>query len=299
MPQTPLPPEQKAAPADGTRRRKPAIRTMRSDIEMILKKENISMTDAISAEARRAAYTPLPPKTGPKKSMPRAAYALAILLILVGGGIGVFVYLRYAEPPPNTARVIAPPPEPLFSIERKNEVLAKEGTGVVRRIREIAAQSERPGTMVRLIPGIEDDAGRRYTSFTDIMGFFNIKIPETLLTAIEPEHVMMFAYYREGYTSIGIAVATRDPDRALAATIYWEPDMPGAFTRFLGAGVEAAPSKFDDRSYRNIDWRFAPFSKRQDLGIAYTVFHTKNILLIATGEEALKNAMDRIFNVPR
>ncbi len=253
----------------------------------------------MGAEARRAEFAPLAQKPAARKTIGRYGIIAAFFFILIGGGIGAYVYIRYSAPPPDTVRVLAPPPEPLFSIEKKNEILAKEATGVVRRIREIAAENQRPGTMIRLIPGIEDDAGRRYADFRDIMGFFDMTIPDTLLTAIDPSRVMMFAYYREGYTSIGVAVATRDPDRALAATIYWEPDMPEEFQRFLGAGIESAPSKFEDRMYRNIDWRFAPFSKRQDLGIAYTVFHTKNLLVITTGEEALKNAMDRIFNVPR
>ena len=78
--------------------------------------------------------------------------------------------------------------------------------------------------------------------------------------------------------------------------IQWEPLLPIAFRPFFfDEKPEGLIAPFQDRSYRNIDWRYIKLSEEEDLGIGYAIFPAKNLLVVATSKETMEIVINRLF----
>ena len=69
-----------------------------------------------------------------------------------------------------------------------------------------------------------------------------------------------------------------------------------SFTLFFGDEIKPLTSNFEDRTYRNIDWRYIKLSQEKDVGFGYTVFSAGNILVVTTSKAAMEEAINRLFD---
>ncbi len=79
--------------------------------------------------------------------------------------------------------------------------------------------------------------------------------------------------------------------------LSWEPGLLRTFTPFFfDEKVNSVIAPFEDRTYRNIDWRYLKLSQDKDLGIAHAVFPAGNILIITMSKEAMETTINRLFD---
>ena len=64
---------------------------------------------------------------------------------------------------------------------------------------------------------------------------------------------------------------------------------------FFDQKPDVVIAPFEDRTYRNTDWRFLKLSSEKDIGIGYTIFPAGNILILTTGKEAMETTINRLF----
>jgi hypothetical protein len=64
---------------------------------------------------------------------------------------------------------------------------------------------------------------------------------------------------------------------------------------FFDERTDTIVAPFEDRTYRNIDWRYLKLSQAKDLGIGYGVFPASNVLIFTTGKEGAETTINRLF----
>ena len=127
---------------------------------------------------------------------------------------------------------------------------------------------------------------------------FAIRVLCPLRTTIGYEKELCCAtdYHGDDRTNPAFIVRAKDDDRALFQMLSWEPALPFAFQSFLSTPFTSINASFQDRSYRNIDWRFIPASDTNpSQGVGYGLFRATHLLIIATDEDAMKIIIDRLF----
>ena len=132
---------------------------------------------------------------------------------------------------------------------------------------------------------------------------------------------MPFLYHGGGETHLGIAVKTRDTARTFRDLLLWESSLAvDLLPLFNGLNVKPTDALFEDRTYRNIDWRFlrlstietpsvesgttttssdlplAELGPKKDIGLGHAVFPARNIAVVTTSKEAMETVIGRLFD---
>lgn len=271
--------------------KKPAIRTMKSDAEELFKSSRPSLVDLVTQGMSSPAY---PAARITKRFSPLYLALGAIALVIIGAGM-YFIALPPAASLPQTKLA---PPAPFFAVETSRTVTidAKNRVSFLRVLEDSYQEAERLETFKRVAVRIQDGPEDRFLTMADVVDFLRMDPPRGLLDRVNGP-VMIFFHVTEEGNRLGLAVKTGDPDRTFLDMLSWENAIPVDLrVLFFDAQPESSIAPFEDRTYRNIDWRFQKLSTSIDLGIGYTVFPAKNLLVITTSRGTMETAINRLFD---
>lgn len=282
-------PETEAAPPPQEIMR-PAIRTMQGDTETLVQRAR-TITQLIGRGVQEVRTTPDEPSS-------RWLSILAVLIpLLVGGGFaGWWFYLK--------PRVIPPPPPPeersatFFAVERTIALTidthAYETFG--EKLIEEAKQSERAGTVKAIAVSISDGDKKHFMTPAEFFEFLHINPPEDILLPLEGPIMLFVSATPEG-PRMGLSFKTRDPDRTIKDLVQWEGNLDDDLSiLFLGKTASSSAPRFEDRTFRNIDWRWRTLSANEDFGVGHMVFPVGNTVVITTSRDAMETVIARLFD---
>lgn len=271
-----------------------AIRTMKSDVERLFKTAPPSVSQMITKQA--------PIDAAVKKHLigARIYLLLGIVVVLLLITASTAYYFRETLFPPPVSIEIrkAIPPAAFFATEnsRTIETTRRDEQKFLDFMSDAMKEFERDGTMKHILFRLSDTPDQHFITLSDFFDFYHIVPPESFLKRFDSP-LMMFVYTSSGATRLGLGTHTTDPSHALRDLLDWEPKMITALKPLL-FGVPIAPLSpvFEDRTYRNIDWRYLKLSSTEDIGIGYTIFPAGNILIIATSRTSMETAINRLFD---
>ena len=293
-------PESKQQPASaGHAEIKPAIRTMKTDVEELLQKKRSSFTQIAGQEIAAHPNSPAPaPKPSIKTRLTqwgiRGLFGLFILLALAG-----IISLFISPVPRQTAK-----PEKIklfFAAEKERDAVisSADKKSLARVLQSINSENARAGTITRLAITLEDGPSSRPPTLTDFFALLDI-IPNspTFLERIEGP-IMPFFFHNGNGNRFGLATRTRDPARTLRDLILWEPTLANDLRPlFLNEHLQfPAQIAFEDKIFRNIDWRWLPLSQNTDLGLAYAVFSANQLMILTTNQSGMEAVLTRLLGI--
>lgn len=285
--------------AIGNAKPKIAIRTMKTDAEELIKTTHPSVIQTLGRDTR-----PLMPGAGSAKQSPiRAIATLAIIvLILSGGAFLLFRAVSSMRAPAKiqTGATLArvAPPNAYFATETSRTIsVKKQDRGEFSRLMNDGwHEREREGTVKRVIIKVRDGPNERFATLADFFDLWRIAPPQELLDLAD-QNLMVSMYSGASGNRLGFVVRTRDTERMFAAMFRWEPSLLAQITPlFFDERTETIVAPFEDRTYRNIDWRYLKLSQERDIGIGYGVFPVGNIFLLTTSKEATETVINRLFD---
>ncbi len=294
--QSPLSSEHLTLPNDPSHERKPAIRTMKSDVETLFKTTKPSLLDLVGREAAAGArHLPIP-----RREFISPHFLILLLggmALALGAGGAAWWFLAPSSSLPLTSQKLIPP-APFFATESSRTVTAdiRDRSSFMSLMQDAARETEREGTAARIILKVRDGEEERFATLGDIFGLYGITPPEWFFSEVESPP-MLFFWYGSGGPRFGFALRIRDPDRVFSQMLAWESSLFIDARPFLfQESPEAIVAPFEDRTYRNIDWRFLKLSQTEDLGMGYTVFPVGNILVFTTAKGEMETVINRLFD---
>lgn len=270
--------------------RKPSIRTMKGDTDELFKNTRptlMQMIGPVDRATSRRIY---------KEDSHKKTIIIGIITIFILGG-GVFWFIKSRQTAVVVPAVKTTPPAPFFTTEtaRTITVNAQDRQQFLKLMQDSFDEKERYGTIKRVIIKIQDQTGERYATIADLLGYYHIIPPEGLLSYLDAP-LMTFMFYGESGTRFGFMTKTHDADRTILSFLSWEPSLILDFQPFFfGEKPGQILSSFEDRTYRNIDWRFLKLSRDKDFGIGYLIFPARNVLVVTTGKEETETLINRLF----
>ncbi len=265
----------------------PRIRTMRGDVGRLFQKDERALTEELAGTFEQE---PPAHAATPRRNTRAVIIAIAAVLLIAAGGIAVAMFVPKRFTSQDTLRPPVLPP-PLFATEATRDVTVATARELVSAI---AAALVLPGpehTFTRLSLGISGDGASRFAEIPDLFP------PETLmpptLRDLLNTPAMIAIYHGPDGNRLVLAAHTSDIERTLFNMIAWEPMFEIALRQFTSP--TAAFPTFADFSYRNIDGRHAPLPDLTHAGAGYAMFPATKTLIIATGDDALKTVIDRLF----
>lgn len=289
------------APAKNAEPKKPAIRTMESDIDKLFGETKPSLIQMMgkdnTASAIRQPVSLSAPWRTPKNIF---ALLLLILILLVSGGATGYLYFSRNSPPNNSPpkRDSAPlVPPPLFTTERVRIASASldNPASLRQQIEDIVLTKEQEGTFTYIPVKLREGNQERFATAKDFLELYSAGPPADLLLSLD-NVAMLFVYYSGDGPRFGFAFKSRDSARTLRGLLMWESSLLRDMTPlFFGETPVVIVAPFEDRTFRNIDWRFLSLSQTEDLGIAHSLFSSERIMLVATSKEAMETIIHRLY----
>lgn len=280
--------------------RKPVIRTMRSDAEELFKTTKPSLIQMIGTQQ---ATPPTPDRQTSR--IPLLLTFGIILIFIVGVGGGVFFFIRQmgaggaTQPAGGSAPVsVRAAPPPYFATESSRTITVKkqDRAGFLRLMEDSWREEEREGMVKRLIIMLQDGPQEYPVALTDFLELWRIAPPASLTQRLD-QNLMAFLYQGKTGNRLGFAARTREPERTFADMLSWEPSILAGITPlFFDERANAIVAPFEDRTYRNIDWRYLKLSQERDLGVGYAVFPAGNIFVLTIGKEGMETVINRLYD---
>ncbi|MDP3771751.1 MAG: hypothetical protein Q8Q94_00025 [bacterium] len=308
-------PPSEASPAERVsstaREPKPAMRTMRSDMEGMFYANKPPALIQFMHQGRED--TPLQTNgllLNQHKTRKRSFLIPLIVILTLGAGVvvGFFFFPQLAAKIPGLRHVVSPNapiprqpaviPMPFFATEGTEELAAPAGDRVIllELLDNLAKKSGRQGTIKRVLIKLTDERGEYYASLADLFDVERITPPPRFLDNTEGPLMTFFAATAEG-ERFGLVVRVTDSDRALQDLRVWETALGTNFQPLMfSSELTATTTSFTSGTYRNIDWRFLKRSVDQDLGVGYALFPARNYIILITSMRALETVIDRLFN---
>lgn len=301
----------------------PAVRTMSSDIDELLKTSRPTVSQMITKEALSAMpverQLPEMPQTK-RRGMGLIVITIGILMIggLIGGGVWYFLpttqtssgvgtstgSIGAGAPQTPITPVQIPPSPPLFNTDASRTITIPDNDRSVflKLVTDTLHEPERPGTikriLVKLQPARPDGNGQNehYASIHEFFDLWHIAPPQNFLQHIDPVFIF-FVYYGSDGPTIGFATKTRDPNRTLSDIFFWEQSLIGDLAPFLFQEQIKQPDSplFEDRTSSNTDWRYIKLSSQKDLGIGYMIFQANRLVVFTTGKAPMESIIKRFY----
>ncbi|MBI4137888.1 MAG: hypothetical protein HY472_01425 [Candidatus Sungbacteria bacterium] len=274
-------------------RPEPAIRTMHSDTERLLREKKFALGDFV----RKRGASPFDAE---QKRLPLFAIGLASV-ILIAAALGLWWGIRgfstqetIPKPTPQPVPLTLPS---LFPIDQIKTIRADrtQAATFLRLVEEVAHEPGDERAITRIAVILQDGPNERSASVADIFDFYRIDPPEEFVQKITSQPILFF--YREQATPrLGIAFQIKDRDRTFADLLSWESALSNDFRLFFfGPPIPATLEPFADRTFRNIDWRFLRLGEGQDAGLGYAILPTQNILVFATSRSSMEDIITRFL----
>ncbi len=258
-----------------------------------------TMASDLAEEAVRTPSQPeRPPSSIPQPSRRSSPSVITILIIAVLIlGAAAYALRAYRSilfpvtPPPIT---LPDPPPPFFGTETTQTltVTAENKSAFAETLAAAVSQSERTGSVKRIILILKEETGDRYGILRDLFSLLDI----VTLPAPTESPLMIFAYYGAAGPELGFATKTNDPDRVLDSLRRNEEVLYQDFEPLFLSRVIPEPGLFEDYTYRNTTYRFLLFPGDSKRGIAYMVFPSGKYLVVATSRESMERIIERLFD---
>lgn len=279
--------------------KRPIIRTMKTDVEDLFRKAKPSLIEIIGKESNNLS---LPQKEPPKKRTIWWDYIgryviTAIILVSIASlaALTILVFIKETKPLPVPK---LEPPTPFFATEKSKtvEIKTSDRALFLRLMEDAVLELERPSTIKRIIIKLTGEEGEKFAGMIDFFNLYRIKPPSEFLTQTGPQ-IMTFIFYDDGNSGkFGFAIPTSAADRTLRDLLSWEPSLSQDLKPlFFKENTEETIAVFEDKTYRNIDWRYLKLSQDKDFGIAYTIFPAKKVVVFTTSEESMMTIINRLF----
>lgn len=272
--------------------RKPAIRTMKSDVQELFKTTKPSLLQIIG-QNDSVETSHIPPNIRSKPFLLVVGAVIVAFALVLGG---LYIWSRRA--PVAVPKIVVP--GPIFAVESSRTFSIDLGNSAILHslLADTHGEEERLGQIKRILVKVSDQSQEHYATFADFVRFYRMSPPRGLTEQTEGSFMPFFFASRDG-NRFGIAVKIADPDRVWADMLFWEPSLVYDIRPlFFEDRPETIIAPFEDRTYRNIDWRFQKLSDESDLGVAYTVFPARNILVVTSSKETMETVINRLFDAP-
>ncbi len=291
-----MPPEQQDKNQNPAVARPVAIRTMRSDAEELFKTTKPSLLQMMGNPQPAASHG----QSQSKK--PKVLLVVGGVLFLAAIGGGVYFLAQKIAPragtSPASPRVVPRAAAPaLFATETSRTITVKkqDRAEFLRLMADTWQEAEREGTVKRLIIMLRDGPQEYPATLGDFFEMWRVTPPASLTERLN-QNLMVFLYQGKTGNRLGLAVQTREPERTFADMLSWEPALLASVSQiFFDERSEAIVAPFEDRTYRNIDWRYLKLSQERDLGIGYAIFPVGNIFVFTVGREGMETVINRLF----
>ncbi len=271
----------------------PAIRTLRSDIARFLKSDKAPSIASIIA-SREALAKPAAPSGRRTKLWLLASIGFGIGLVALSAGI--ISYRRGGETraPVSRAPEISHPPLIFFESQAERTIALDPA----ELSAWLEAGTRRPGAtgMLRLVTLVREAGGRAHPlAPAELFALIGVSPPAGFGASLGVR-VEFFTAFETNGPRLGMLVETQNPARTFEGLLIWEPSLTRDLELLFG-GRTPPPSfgPFQDKTYRNVDFRYLVLDPAEDLGIGYLVFPGKKLLAIATSESSLHTIIDRLF----
>jgi len=265
---------------------------MKSDLEQLSRSSKVSVIQMASEELKTH-----PPEIKLKQKSAKKTLLIigGLLLFLTLTGLALYTFILN---PKTVEQPSAPKPPALpFGVEREATITVRleEKLGFLKQLKEFAKEPGRRGTITGIRLKVWDGPQERFASLRDFADLMAFNSPASLRGRFESNFVLFF-YHGTDQNYFGFAAKASDENMIFREMILWEPMLVQDLYPFFFKEATGSPiTEFEDRSYRNIDWRWAKISENEDLGIAYTIFPQNKLLVVTTGQEAMERVIDRLF----
>ena len=252
------------------------IRTMRQDLERLRATKQPQAPILTPAAAQKIETHAARHERRARKNLYIISTAAFLALFITAAAL----FLQ-PKPPAKPPEVITPPlsvltpPQPFFPVEsaRTVNVTALDRKSFFDALRDTRKETEREGTVKRLIIKVQDGGTERFLTPNDFFQFALLSPPPNFLANLDAPFMLFFTYDAGGGKT-GFAATTKSPDRSFRTLLSWEPMLFLDLQPFLLPAATATPATpvFEDRTYRNIDWRYLKLSDAAASSIGYAVF---------------------------
>lgn len=273
---------------------------MENDLAELMK----SGRSSLAAIAGNTGPTPMLGMAKPKKrSVLIPAFTITLVIGAVGAA-GFFLVRTLLKSSPGGAGagspiiIRVPPPPPYFATETSRTISVKkqDRAGFLRLMADTWREKEREGTVKRIVIKVQDGPNERFATLTDFFELWRVPLPQRIAEIAEYD-LMAFMYAGQTGNRLGFAVRTRDPERTFADMLRWEPALlTDAAQFFFDEKPDTVVAAFEDRTWRNIDWRYLKLSQEKDLGIGYVIFPVQNVLVFTTAKDGAETVINRLFD---
>lgn len=266
-----------------------SIRTMKTDVATYIQKEKPSIISMVS----RQEDAPLLERH--KSARPSALSLLTTFIIVaVFGMLGYAGYLYY-----QATRVTVDPGvgvTKFFSTDKTvSHTVPQDRAALLKILREEATERERDGLVKELSISIESAVITRTLTPQQFFGLLAIKTPKGFLDGLDVQF-LPFLFYSGGQAYFGAAARAKNIDAAFARLLEWEISIQKDLKPLLfDRETEVTIPLFEDKTYKNVHYRFVELSSETDFGIGYFVFPTTSSVIIGTSEEELRVVISRLF----
>ncbi|MDB5259592.1 MAG: protein of unknown function with transrane region [Candidatus Taylorbacteria bacterium] len=291
------------------------IRTFQSDTVQAIQQKHTSVATIALSESMRKNGSAIISNEPSKHYLKKALFALCSLILLGGGAFGAYyLYLKspLGQTTPKTAQQDMLPSIVSPDIQKIIDVTDISSKGIVSSVRQTAESTKlQQGQMMEMILATKVTAADKTQKMQkvtgkDILAQFELTPPDIFARSVTPQ--WMLGEYQDETGKVPFIILTNDFfQNAYAGMIKWEPsivdDMSSIFKYpappqgGTGSTTDIASffnirGKFEDATIKNKDVRIFRNESGQTL-LMYS-FIDKNVLVITTGGNAIRNIVERI-----
>lgn len=268
-----------------------ALRTLKTDTEEYFQKARPTLTQIIGKGLEQSKIKAEKEET--KKYL--ILIAAAVVLIFLAGAATFWLIQKNNQTP---AVKEIEPPMPFFAVEKTTAFAAKPGEPgeFLRSLNRTAKELQPAGTIKNILVKVEGPSGPRYLTFADFLNFLRID-PAPFLPSLAGESPMMlFSFMSSSGPRLGFAAMARDPERMIRVLISKEGNLQNDFQALLPEQNQAlSTGRFEDLTFRNIDWRHLALDKEKDIGLGYALFPIRNIFVFTASREEMEAVINRLY----
>ncbi|MEK7576453.1 MAG: hypothetical protein AAB482_02040 [Patescibacteria group bacterium] len=266
------------------------IRTMKTDTDELLKKEKSSFLDMFarqSDERYEKGYHPTPQR--PRSSGP-IIVSILIILILIGGGAGVYFYINQKPAEPKPAEIVIP--RPIINSEKAEKTKTKIGdrSGLLINLEK---ERQTSTSELRLLPITLFDIGTSEHLATPKDFFTTLRIapPPAFYEVLTGK----WNLYTQNHNFIFL-FEINNRLKTLGTMLEWEEAMPATLGSIINR-ADIGTRAYKDLIIKNVDSRISLATPDDATQWGYSIVVGK-YLVITTSESELKNAIERIVAGP-
>ncbi|MBI2097095.1 MAG: hypothetical protein HYT40_03035 [Candidatus Sungbacteria bacterium] len=275
----------------------PSIRTMKSDVSEFLANTKPSLIKMLSTQIEEERMNRPTRRNFASDYAGKIGAAIAVLVaigVLAAGGYAAFRFFQ--KTPSQRGNVLVP--QPFFRTELSDTVAIPEiRNGALEPIlKERAAITDPGAVMKRLIAMTENADGTvRAISANEFLVTAGISA-STVLTKTFYGPAMPLYFKSNRGVRFAVLLQTSDADRARSELLHDETNLAFKWSViFLNQTPEIKILPYEDRIYRNINYRIIPLEPVNDLQLVYGIFPAKNYLIVAASEETFQVIVNRLF----